>query len=71
MTEDGDFFCAMGIRCMLMEWPIFTGHYEGLRKPPKISPLRIQSLTCRKAAIPSPVAPDDDASIDMNRHSDT
>ena len=41
----GTFFAPWG--CMsVMEWPIFTGHYEGLRKNSKISVLRIRSLTC-------------------------
>ena len=41
----GTFFAPWG--CMsVMEWPIFTGHYEELRKPPKKCFLTIRSLTC-------------------------
>ena len=43
-TRTGTFFAPWG--CMsVMEWPIFiTGHYEGLRKTPKICVLTIRSL---------------------------
>ena len=39
-------FCAAWGRISVMQWPIFTGHFEALRLLRFVADLKIRPLTC-------------------------